>query len=373
MNEQREPLKTQDILNLVFQWSLNGHPNLAEREMSVISQGSTPRWIVPGDARSALPVLNSWRPYNATSRFRWKSILVACRFNALLRLPGASRIIVHCDWSYWRKWLASFSDSWDVVVHIGNPSHTRKAVAFFVDRVSTIRAVAKLPLTSAAKDAIVHEADILKRLPTEYLLPQILFSDQERGIAAQTWIQGSQVTRKFLNQHLDLLLQLARVDGTVRLCDYRDEIANHASKLDLPLEPSLLQYALFLLENPLELTACIEHRDFAPWNLKWLPNGQLTLIDWEWAVEKGLPWQDVCHFFYIQDYLFRGPGKVWDTLIGNPLLQTYARRFGLSGKTLQGLTMYYLLRSLCQDWVDENNQRVAYAMRQIEAIRDLRT
>ena len=59
-------------------------------------------------------------------------------------------------------------------------------------------------------------------------------------------------------------------------------------------------------------------------------DGRLTLLDWEWAVEKSLPWQDMCRYFYIQDVLFHGPGtSLGKTLTTDPLIQEYMQKFAI--------------------------------------------
>lgn len=338
--------------------------------MDVISQNGTSRWIVPRNSKLVLPVLKSWKPYKLTSRMQWRVILAASRFNIVYLLPKTVRTIIKIDLSYWDIWLDDFSESWEVLVHVGNPSYTRKSIVFFVDRTSSVRAVAKLPLQASAKAAILHEAVILRKLQSKRLFPRILFADEQLGIAAQTWVRGTHVSRKFGKQHIELLRQLADDNVTVCLSDCHKKIAAWVGQLDIPLEPSLLNRALGLLENDRELPAFIEHRDFVPWNLRRLPDGRLTLIDWEWAVENSLPWQDICRFFYMQDYLFRGPGKVWTTLTGNPLLQTYIHSLGIPAEILPGLTMHYLLRTLCLDWSNSNHLGAAYTMDQIRVLLD---
>jgi hypothetical protein len=275
------------------------------------------------------------------------------------------------DSSYWHRWLAGFSDEWEVVVYLGWPSHTRKAIAFFVDKSSSVKAVAKVPLYAAATAAILNEAVLSRRLRSKRILPQILFADEERGIAAQTWVQGKAVSRTLCNEHIDLLSRLINEGASTRLCDYRDPIASCIDSLDLPLETPMRKRALYLLENTRKLPVFIEHRDFTPWNLRRLPDKSLTLVDWEWAVERGLPWQDICHFFYIQDYVFKGSGRVWETLVTNPLLRTYMHRFGIPSEVLPGLTLHYLIRTLCLDWVNAQSEKARYTIGRIRALLEL--
>ncbi|HVJ07406.1 MAG TPA: phosphotransferase [Acidisarcina sp.] len=240
---------------------------------------------------------------------------------------------------------------------------------------AAVKAVAKVPLAEEASGAILNEATILRRLHPLGDLPEVLFQDEQHGIAAQTWLEGKAVSRTFEVAHIDLLSRLAQEDESVRLCDFQSSIAANLDKLDLPLDRSRLGQALDLMDSEEKLPAFIEHRDFTPWNLKRLRSGHFGLLDWEWAVEKGLPWQDICRFFYEQDFLFQGPGKVWETLSSHPLLRTYLRRFDIPADTLPGLTMHYLLRNLClrvlhMDTTSFDTAAVEYTVQQIEAILD---
>ncbi|MCD6681938.1 MAG: hypothetical protein LT102_15045 [Burkholderiaceae bacterium] len=46
------------------------------------------------------------------------------------------------------------------------------------------------------------------------------------------------------------------------------------------------------------LALCIEHGDFAPWNIRQRVDGQIFVIDWEHAQPEGLPWCDALHFCF---------------------------------------------------------------------------
>lgn len=347
---------------------------LSQRTSYVISQSVEPRWIVPINTRAALPVLRSWRPQKINSRLQWRVVLLASATGLLSRFPRVARIDAHLDTSYWHGRLAGFSDSWQCVIHVGNASYTRKALIFFLDDTGSVTAVAKVPLQAASGDAILNEARVLRSLRIANVLPRTLFSDEEHGIAAQTWIQGRGVSRAFGQHHIELLSQLAVTGQSTRLCDHRDAIAGCIATLSgsgspgLALEPELLQRALCMLEDTRQLPLFVEHRDFAPWNLRRLPNGELTLIDWEWANERGLPWQDICHFFYARDYFLHGTGNVWELLLNKPLLQTYVRRFDIPGETLRGLTMHYLLREYCLYQMNAEHSRMRYATKQMRVL-----
>ncbi|MGA3131253.1 MAG: hypothetical protein ABSD59_10660 [Terracidiphilus sp.] len=238
---------------------------------------------------------------------------------------------------------------------------------FFPGEGSRVQVVAKVPLLPAASSAILNEAATLQRLETLKHLPRVLFQDFDRGVAAQSWLEGKPVSRIFTPAHIELLSSLAIPGVVTRVSNFRPEIAAQLDSIDLPFDRSLLRRGLEMLECDRPLPGFLEHRDFAPWNLKRLSDGNLSLLDWEWAVPNGLPWQDVCRYFYIQDALFNGPGEVYQSMSVSPLLKAYCARFAIPFQTLPALTMYYLLRVLLMDWQAGNMDLAKYSFRQIKA------
>lgn len=352
----------------------SGHPangrsgQLSDLSAHVISHGGVPRWVLPGDTRRALNVLGSWKPYKVTSRLQWSAVVGACRLNALSMLPGVTRQTLRCDLSYWREELSGFSDLWSIVAYIGNPSPTRKTLMFFIDEQGKVQAVAKVPIRAEAKTSILNEARVLRKIRDRFTVAEVLFQDKEQGIAAQSWMEGDSVSLEFSAERLELLTNFGSANGLVRLCDCRDELEAQTASLDLPIDRSILGRALALLDVRDELRSCLEHGDFVPWNMRRLKGGQLTLIDWEWAVEEGFPWQDICHYFYLQDYLFQKKANVWKILTTHPLLSEYSRRFELSPQAVRGLTIRYLLRYMCVEYAEGDSNKVGFAARKIREV-----
>lgn len=371
LEERKAPIPGTEVsLESIF----SGHPangrasHLSGLAVHIISHGGVPRWVLPSDTRRALSVLRSWKPYKATSRVQWSAIVVACRLNALSMLPGVTRETLRCDLSYWREKLSGFSDSWSIVAYIGNPSPTRKTLMFFVDEHGRVQAVGKVPIRSEAKAAILNEAIVLRKVRDRFPVAEVLFMDEERGIAAQSWMEGENVPLEFSAERLELLTSFISENGSVRLSDCREELEAQTKSLDLPIDQSILRRALAMLNVRDELRACLEHGDFVPWNMWRLKDGRLTLIDWEWAVEDGFPWQDVCHYFYLQDYLFQKRVDVWRFLTTHPLLSEYRRRFGLSPEAVRGLTIRYLMRYMCVEHAEGDADKVEFAARKIREV-----
>ena len=340
----------------------------ADLPVLVISQSGVPRWVIPENARRAIGVLASWKPYRLNSRAQWSAIVSACRLNLLGALPGVRREMLRVNPDYWSRSIPGYSESWSIVVYIGNPFPTRKALLFLVDKDARVQAVVKTPIYPAAKAAILNEANILAKLRQRLPLPRVLFVDEQEGIAGQSWVEGVSLPRIFRAEHLELLTRLASEEVRVRLSDWREPLADRIARTRPPVDPTLLDRALSLLESRDEMKSCVEHGDFTPWNLRRLEDGRLTLIDWEWAVEAGLPWQDVCRYFYLQDYLFREGANVWKILMNHPLLAEYRLRLKLTPEMVRGLTARFLLRFLCDEHEEGNRDKMEYATRKLDEI-----
>jgi hypothetical protein len=278
--------------------------------------------------------------------------------------------MVRINTAYWRRVLTEFPEDWSAVVHVGNPSYTRKAIVFFFESNRPVKLVAKVPLVPGGSCAILNEASILKHMRMCDYVPQVLFQDSERGVAVQSWLDGKPVSRRFTKAHVDILSTLANRGSTTRVSEHQQNIAAALDGVDLPFDRSLLARSLELLGYDEPLQGFVEHRDFAPWNLKWLREGKLALLDWEWSVSDSLPWQDACRYFYLDDALFKGSGKVWEAITGNRFLLEYRRQFAIPTAALPPLTMHYLLRVLCADWLSGNVHLAQHSFRQIQLLLD---
>lgn len=363
------PLRLSDVLNAAFPESEGGVGTSAvELPVQVIPQGNEPRWVVIGNSRMATPVFRSWRPFKVSTRLRWSAVIGASSLGALSRLPGVITSRNSIDLSYWRRLLPGFEDDWHQVLHIGNPSYTRKVTVFFVGADGQFKAVAKVPLRNDSAQAILNESEILRSLDGANYLPACLFQDPQRGVAAQSWLEGDPVSRELKPAHLDLLARFAVSGGTTRVSELRASISAELDKGDLPFDRGILARAQEFLDYDEPLPAFIEHRDFAPWNLKRLPDGRTGAIDWEWAVLRSLPCQDIFRYFYIQDALFHGPGDVLKRLTSDPLILAHFRQFGIPPDALSALAMFYQLRVLAMDWKGGNTRLAEYAFEQIKCL-----
>jgi hypothetical protein len=363
-------LTTPDVLRQAFPERdfFEGVSSAVKVSVFVIPQSGEPRWIIVGDPRQALGVLRSWNPWNTASRLRWSAVKLAASTGVLARMPRVEHGAFQIRTSYWRHGLPRFSERLNAVVHVGTPSHTRKAIVFFIRDDGNVECAAKVPLVEGGAKAILNEAAMLNRMKDFENLPRLIFQDPERAIAAQSWLEGRPVSRGFSQAHLDLVSALVNAGRSARVSEFRSETEADLAQIDLPFNRSVLARGLELLEFDTPMQSVVEHRDFAPWNLKWVRSGVLGLLDWEWSVPDGLPWQDICRFFYLDDVHFDGPGRVWEAMASNELLLSYRRRFEIPPAALLPLTMRYLLHVLAMDWISGNERLASYTFRQIERL-----
>lgn len=108
------------------------------------------------------------------------------------------------------------------------------------------------------------------------------------------------------------------------------------------------QYSPFMtLENTL-VRSPVLHGDFAPWNIKILDNGEVRVLDWESAEERGVPGWDWLHYIIQQKKLVSewSDKEVIDfckNVLFSDLVQSYLGHAGLAGKEdlLLGSYLYF--------------------------------
>ena len=280
-----------------------------ESRFFVIPDHCGPRWIVPHDWTVAKSFLGSWRPYTASSRLKWQTLLIAYRQGQLGRFAKIKSLGIDIDnGADWQHLGCSLPDSRFPVIYVGTPQVARKAVVGLADCNGTVSSVTKIALTDEACRSILHEADMLKRLESEKpgLAPKSIFVNEATGVAAQKAISGRATGRKLLPAHIAALLALSVPLETITL---RDSAETLAAQIDLPSFDgevrSVIGRVLEEIDDNEPLPATWVHGDFAPWNIKKVPNGQFRAVDWENASPRGLPLFDLVYYRSIQSFLFK--------------------------------------------------------------------
>ena len=329
----------------------------AVQEYLVVPGKGTPRWLFPARRHNIGPALACWTPYRWKSQAKWTAIRAAHRAGFLAALPNVTTVrlpgIENIEWRF-LGWSGNASPV--PLVYVGTPGINRKAVIHLVNPASgTCEAVVKAPLTEAARAAIVREADVLATLAEENypFAPRLLYVDEERGIATQTALNGRPGSRK-LTAGYSTLLRSLMLDGE------RTTIAGHAAEWreqQLGCEAGMMTAVWREICDLDPLPACWVHGDFAPWNIRHLPDRRVVLLDWEAAQRSGLPLQDAFHFLHVQDYLFGARSAVHSTEI-----EPFARSIGLSPEQAGKLEIAYLAHSYFQRLAAGEVQHAEYLL-----------
>jgi len=324
-----------------------------------ISSKREVRWLLPSRGAKAGPVLANWAPYRWRSRIGWRAVRAADRVGWAHELPGS--VELELDEVRGAKWASLGWQGHDVpipVIYIGTPGPQRKAVVHLVGRESAAcRVVVKVSLAEEAKAAILHEAEVLKALERERYehSPRLLHVNPERGITAQTFVQGRPGGKKFASEYWWLLRSLMLPGESTSLS---------AAIAEWQREAGSYAWVIEELRDDTPLPTCWEHGDFAPWNIRQLAGGDCALLDWEHARRPSLPLMDAFHFLHMQDLLFgERPRLHWQRLWDG------AMEMGIAPGSVRRLEIAYLVRAAIECRRKQNEARLRFIQGTLELIR----
>ena len=360
-------MQTADLAQVVFGPLLRSGETAAQEFLAVPGKG-TPRWLLPARHQNIDPMLTSWSPYRWASRMKWAGVRTAQRVGCLSVLPGVAGVnVAGIEGIDWRSVGWSSHVSPVPVVYVGTPGVNRKAVIHLVHPASgSCDAIVKVPLTDAAHAAILHEADVLTTLADEgyAFAPRLLYVDRDRGVTTQTVLNGKPGSRKFTTGHRAVLRSLMLADETTT-------IAGHASEWQEQLlqavggesDIGIMTVALSELCDFHRLPACWVHGDFAPWNIRRLPDGSVALLDWEDAQRSGLPLQDAFHFLHMQDYLFGARPAAHSSD-----LESFAKASGIPPEHCRKLEIAYLAHTHLQRRAQREVEHCNYLLETLRVV-----
>ena len=333
----------------------------------VISGHNSPRWIVPINPKQGKEVLAYWRPYGVVSQIAWfvlqrlyslgmVSIMhgiepLSIQSNVVLQLPGSDITV-------------------SPVVYVGTPGPQQKAVVTLVDQSNgKALAVMKVALEAGARKSLNRESDMLKSLDQLGMksIPKLLATDEANGRTWQTVVSGRLSSRKLTDSHISWLLSLPKTKKTTTLDKQKrilfalvDDDSSGLSSEQL----TILKKAIERIKGNNEIPLVLVHGDFAPWNIKQQPNAQLAVIDWEDAELEGLPLWDLCHFYFMQAYLF-GESEQLETFISSSLINSYLRSFKIAEVDMMNFVLLYLLETVLKKDSNTSNEYQEYLIKQI--------
>jgi hypothetical protein len=254
------------------------------------------------------------------------------------------------------------------VIQVGNPSRTRKITLFLLEG-NSVCAVIKVPLTKDAVTAVADEAKTLRAMSAlQPAIPQFICYDPSSGWSVQNWVHGSPSSRKFTSMHRDFLLQLVLPGSSISL---KSAMEKSSVIREGTMRPSAdkkrLEAAFEEMSDTCSLPRTVVHGDFTPWNIK-IIDGKLRIVDWESAQLIGLPLQDICHFFYRQDYLFQEAKDLPAILLRHLEVERYLGELSISRTSALRLILYYLVDMYCRYLSNGEDAAYSYVLQQIDAV-----
>ncbi len=333
---------------------------------TVIRGNRGPRWLLPNRSRLARTILREWRPYGPATRLFWRGLRLAAGCGALPLAPRTEQVRLPGDAG--RQLLRRFGFDGAApapVILVGNTEATRKLIVF-VENPGRGIAVIKWPLTPMARTSIGAEAQTLERLDGGHGAPHLLGYQLDTGAAMQDYLAGRLGSRRLKPAYLKLLIDFAREGETVSLSGQAQVLRERLrGQPDFSEPPAAIEQAFALLEDDTPLPAALVHGDFAPWNVRDLPDGRCSLIDWESAQWMGLPLHDLCHFFCMQAKLFAPRTLFSDALERDGSWRRYLEALGIEPRLFRPLVAAFLLASLARAREWEPEESAAYYLEQL--------
>jgi len=321
-----------------------------KRSMRLLKKGGRPFLLLPRNGNLAARCLDLYPAQTSKARlakFVLKSLLrlglPAGAQAAPLNLSGKS------DFIAFLRSIVKFEGEQipNFGILAGNPaSDSQRFIILLFDRKGIPAAVVKAGVTAPAQGLVQKESAFLASAGGRIGIPRFIqaFSDSKIKAVALPYITGKipdSLDGKGLRQ-----LLVSWADPKEKVC-LRDIACWRA------LGSSSAQSALKILKPAFEerfvhLTLC--HGDFAPWNIKVLPNGDWVAIDWERGELQGIPGWDWFHFLIQPGILVKklcAPelADAVESLIASTDFQEYASATGIHGGE-RDLILAYLLHML---------------------------
>lgn len=316
-----------------------------DEDFLVIKSNNKPKWIIPLSSCCATVVLSQWRPYGLISGLKWKIIRCLYSLRLLFILPNVEKIAIKIS----SRLVNGIERSYLPVIYIGNPGPQQKAVATFVSVKKEMIAVMKVALAGHAMESLRHEVNALNYLKARSItgVPEVIDEDVCNGVTWQTVVPGELSDAILGKEHISWLLQLPKSSESLTLDGYK---MRAAKKIEHNVELTDSQRCLLIkrvneLTGPYHITLLTVHGDFAPWNIKKIASKGIGVIDWEDSINDGFPLWDICHFYFIQDFLFED-ASFTNKLRMSPLIDRYLQETGYDLHDKQLFITIYIVEIL---------------------------
>lgn len=245
-------------------------------------------------------------------------------------------------------------------VLVSAPGPSSKLTIKLMDEQAKVLAYARLAYGAQAIAAIRREATVLQLLESTAVraqVPKVLRQAVLTEPAAYCLVEsaGPELAsdKNLTTLHFEFLSQLLTSD-TVLWSEVVDAMRMEvvSAITDTTAKATCMAACDQLQDSSIgEIPVCIEHGDFAPWNIRRTPSGDLFFIDWENATVRGLPWMDALHFVFQTSVLVnrQEPGRVVQALLNvfnAEVARVYVGRLTARKEHGAAFAVLYLLKAL---------------------------
>lgn len=333
----------------------------------VLPSKTNPRWILPlYNATVAVNGLELYCPSTLIGnlyRFLMKGLAYFGPFikKNQVRLDATSTTAL----SKYIDEITSFADGNYMAISCGTDWARSKTTLKVMNAEGETRFYIKVGQHNLARQALQREAHLLSVLSTTRLvktnsIPRLIaITEKDENLVL---VQGPGPVLRSSNllkashwTFLEALLKDARLKFpseflVLRNLDIRIKVHE---KLLTAAEAETLSRSLKFLRatDDVLISYCIEHGDFAPWNIRVHPrnkSGEIFVFDWEQGTEWGVPMFDALHFvFQVHCLLHKATTKELlrelDAVTSGRHSQQYMGRACLDASNLHVLKVAYLL------------------------------
>jgi O-antigen/teichoic acid export membrane protein/aminoglycoside phosphotransferase (APT) family kinase protein len=325
-------------------------------------KNDSPQLVLPvGSSRLLRSAIAMYFPARWTGRLYRAFLAISlpwrARFGAIELVSSLDSVCPHLS-----KILAAVpgAKAEELAILVANKGPRTKFTIRFMDERAHVLAYARLAIKPEAMRVARREAEVLEAVnstPASMSVPHVMaamtFVDPEAFFLLES-AGPDTPARPFLTQaHFKFLTGLLREDA-MSWSDLTKALAAEVDTLPEPEDKNGLLARVIQLLREMQIDSapsCIEHGDFAPWNIRQQGIDDLFVLDWEHSRLDGLPWFDALHFEFQMSALVRraGPDVILRDLQSVFRLSAaspYASQVGVHVDNPRAFVAVYLLRMI---------------------------